>query len=379
MELGSSSFSSSSSSSTAAAAADSSLNIGLKIGQETYFGDAGKSGNGSAAASSLPAKKGRSGGAVAQGGQPARCQVEGCNQDLSDAKAYYSRHKVCAMHSKSPTVTVAGIEQRFCQQCSRFHQLPEFDQGKRSCRRRLAGHNERRRKPPPGTLFSPRFAGVPSHLFDNSSSKGGGGYLMDFSSYQNPTGRESWPDPRSFGQPWDGRTTTAPPPGGRFLETQPELLLHGSTYHGGGPNNVPSGECLGGGFPSVVQPAANRALSLLSNHHHHHSWGGSRNPPPLGLEVNHHSFVGAPDGTPAVHPSSEYSNAPWGFKVAGSTTPSSSNEMLPDLGLGNHTHYPDEIGMNAHHQENENGREFVGLEEHSRGYDSSLQNVHWSL
>jgi hypothetical protein len=26
--------------------------------------------------------------------------------------------------------------------------LSEFDEGKRSCRRRLAGHNERRRKPP---------------------------------------------------------------------------------------------------------------------------------------------------------------------------------------------------------------------------------------
>ena len=29
----------------------------------------------------------------------------------------------------------------------RFHLLSEFDDGKRSCRRRLAGHNERRRKP----------------------------------------------------------------------------------------------------------------------------------------------------------------------------------------------------------------------------------------
>ncbi|PKU64551.1 Squamosa promoter-binding-like protein 5 [Dendrobium catenatum] len=28
----------------------------------------------------------------------------------------------------------------------RFHELPEFDEAKRSCRRRLAGHNERRRK-----------------------------------------------------------------------------------------------------------------------------------------------------------------------------------------------------------------------------------------
>lgn len=28
----------------------------------------------------------------------------------------------------------------------RFHVLKEFDEGKRSCRRRLAGHNKRRRK-----------------------------------------------------------------------------------------------------------------------------------------------------------------------------------------------------------------------------------------
>lgn len=28
----------------------------------------------------------------------------------------------------------------------RFHELTEFDEAKRSCRRRLAGHNERRRK-----------------------------------------------------------------------------------------------------------------------------------------------------------------------------------------------------------------------------------------
>ena len=31
----------------------------------------------------------------------------------------------------------------------RFHVLEEFDEGKRSCRRRLAGHNKRRRKTHP--------------------------------------------------------------------------------------------------------------------------------------------------------------------------------------------------------------------------------------
>jgi SBP domain len=48
-----------------------------------------------------------------------RCQAEGCNRSLSDAKEYHRRHKVCELHSKAPCVTVQGLEQRFCQQCSR--------------------------------------------------------------------------------------------------------------------------------------------------------------------------------------------------------------------------------------------------------------------
>ncbi|XAR55939.1 hypothetical protein NMG60_11036190 [Bertholletia excelsa] len=75
------------------------------------------------------------------------CIVQGCSKDLTSAKDYYRRHKVCDVHSKTARVIVNGIEQRFCQQCSRFHLLAEFDDGKRSCRKRLAGHNERRRKP----------------------------------------------------------------------------------------------------------------------------------------------------------------------------------------------------------------------------------------
>ncbi|CAL5399243.1 unnamed protein product [Camellia sinensis] len=77
------------------------------------------------------------------------CQVHGCNKDLSSSKSYHKRHKVCDIHSKTARVIVNSIEQRFCQQCSSFgfHLLAEFDDGKRSCRKRLAGHNERRRKP----------------------------------------------------------------------------------------------------------------------------------------------------------------------------------------------------------------------------------------
>ncbi|XVF62361.1 hypothetical protein PTKIN_Ptkin09bG0001500 [Pterospermum kingtungense] len=77
------------------------------------------------------------------------CQVEDCRADLSNAKDYHRRHKVCDMHSKSSKALVGNVIQRFCQQCSRFHVLQEFDEGKRSCRRRLAGHNRRRRKTHP--------------------------------------------------------------------------------------------------------------------------------------------------------------------------------------------------------------------------------------
>ncbi|KAM3297544.1 hypothetical protein ACQJBY_039452 [Aegilops geniculata] len=82
---------------------------------------------------------------------PPRCQVEDCKADLSGAKHYHRRHKVCEYHAKAALVAAAGKQQRFCQQCSRFHVLTEFDGAKRSCRKRLAEHNRRRRKPVAGS------------------------------------------------------------------------------------------------------------------------------------------------------------------------------------------------------------------------------------
>ncbi|CAH8299315.1 unnamed protein product [Eruca vesicaria subsp. sativa] len=76
-----------------------------------------------------------------------RCQIDGCELDLSSAKGYHRKHRVCENHSKCPVVTVGGIERRFCQQCSRLHAVSEFDDKKRSCRKRLSHHNARRRKP----------------------------------------------------------------------------------------------------------------------------------------------------------------------------------------------------------------------------------------
>ncbi|KAM0035692.1 putative transcription factor SBP family [Helianthus debilis subsp. tardiflorus] len=96
------------------------------------------------------------------------CKVYGCNKNLSDCKEYYKRHKVCEVHSKTSKVIVNGVEQRFCQQCSRFHLVREFDDGKRSCRKRLAGHNERRRKPQVGQ----RHGRLPPSYTNNISVEG---------------------------------------------------------------------------------------------------------------------------------------------------------------------------------------------------------------
>ncbi|KAG9158131.1 hypothetical protein Leryth_000290 [Lithospermum erythrorhizon] len=96
---------------------------------------------------SRPSKRVRSGSPG--GNNYPMCQVDDCREDLSRAKDYHRRHKVCEAHSKSTKAMVGNQMQRFCQQCSRFHPLLEFDEGKRSCRRRLAGHNRRRRKTQP--------------------------------------------------------------------------------------------------------------------------------------------------------------------------------------------------------------------------------------
>ncbi|WOG93527.1 hypothetical protein DCAR_0312813 [Daucus carota subsp. sativus] len=103
------------------------------------------------------------------------CLVDGCSSDLSKCREYHRRHRVCECHSKTPVVIIKGREQRFCQQCSRFHSLGEFDDVKRSCRKRLDGHNRRRRKPQQEALY------MTSQNF-LSDYKGGG--WLQFSSPQ---------------------------------------------------------------------------------------------------------------------------------------------------------------------------------------------------
>ncbi|KAL5219169.1 hypothetical protein ABZP36_019853 [Zizania latifolia] len=120
--------------------------LSLRIGGDASAHGAGEGGG--ADEEDRYGKKIRVQGGSSSGSGPT-CQVEGCSADLTAAKDYHRRHKVCEMHAKASTAVVGNTIQRFCQQCSRFHLLQEFDEGKRSCRRRLAGHNKRRRKTRP--------------------------------------------------------------------------------------------------------------------------------------------------------------------------------------------------------------------------------------
>lgn len=96
--------------------------IDLKLGRlnESSNSQNGKVSKERSAASSVrpsfPAKRART---TSSCSQIPLCQVYGCNMDLSSSKDYHKRHKVCEVHSKTAKVIVNGIEQRFCQQCSR--------------------------------------------------------------------------------------------------------------------------------------------------------------------------------------------------------------------------------------------------------------------
>ncbi|KAJ8899971.1 hypothetical protein K2173_024082 [Erythroxylum novogranatense] len=343
---------------------------GLKFGQKIYFKDAGI---GSAAKSAAGSSSGSAPARRLQGSQqqPPRCQVEGCKVDLSDVKAYYSRHKVCGMHSKSPKVIVAGLEQRFCQQCSRFHQLPEFDQGKRSCRRRLAGHNERRRKPPAGSVSSSRFGRISSTVFDNSNRVGG--IVLDFTAYSRLSGRDGWPTTRSservHGSQGTGMGRSITQPWQNSSQNPPtSIYLQGSAAGTGfSSSGIPSGEC----FTGVDVTDSTCALSLLSNQ----PWGSVNRT--TGLEVNNLVNAGMVQSTaPHVSAVNQYPNSSWCFK--GNEVSSSSLDPRPDLGLAHisqplSNHFSSEVQLSQ-----QNRRQYMELE-HSRAYDSSTLHMHWSL
>ncbi|RWW13911.1 hypothetical protein BHE74_00051944 [Ensete ventricosum] len=97
--------------------------ICLKIGKRTHLKDVSEGNNNKnpsfLSSTNLSTGLIKKSKVLQQHMQSSYCQVEGCNVDLTSAKDYHRKHKVCECHSKSSKVIVAGQERRFCQQCSR--------------------------------------------------------------------------------------------------------------------------------------------------------------------------------------------------------------------------------------------------------------------
>lgn len=86
------------------------------------------------------------GGVQIPKGQKTTCQVPGCSEGLTALKRYHQRYKICREHMRLKSVSLNGVQQRWCQQCCRFHCLSEFDGEHRSCRVRLRKHTATRRE-----------------------------------------------------------------------------------------------------------------------------------------------------------------------------------------------------------------------------------------
>ncbi|KAE8705474.1 Squamosa promoter-binding-like protein 13B [Hibiscus syriacus] len=244
------------------------------------------------------------------GNQVPSCSVDGCTADLSKCRDYHRRHKVCELHSKTPRVSIRGQEQRFCQQCSRFHSLSEFDEGKRSCRKRLDGHNRRRRKPQPDALSVNSVRFIPNHpatryvpfsspqmfssTFMNDSSTGVIKFESDISSSLNFGNQNS----SIVGEPFSFlHGTNLSLPG--VSVCQPLVNTNPSSSNGGSSRKMFS-NALNRAFES------NHALSLLSSE------------PAENREITSSSMVQS--GTPpSLIPSLQYKDEQAGTEHSGSS------------------------------------------------------------
>ncbi|PRW61411.1 GUCD1-like isoform X1 [Chlorella sorokiniana] len=93
---------------------------------------------------------GGGGGSGGGGRAPSRrnarvCRVPGCLVQLE--RGFHWKYRVCRTHAQAHSLVLdeTGEPQRFCQQCSKFHKLDDFDGDRHSCRDSLGRHQERRR------------------------------------------------------------------------------------------------------------------------------------------------------------------------------------------------------------------------------------------
>ncbi|XP_059316475.1 squamosa promoter-binding-like protein 3 [Lycium ferocissimum] len=260
--------------------------IGLKLGKRTCeaIGAKVSSFPPNPTSSAAATKKAKS---SSQNAPIPRCQVEGCNLDLSSAKEYYRKHRVCDTHSKSPKVIIAGVARRFCQQCSRFHSVSEFDEKKRSCRRRLSDHNARRRKPQQETIQF-NSARLSSLFYDGRQPMN---LTLNHAQniYSRTAANSTWESTKDSKFSITRGFTPKPE---RTGSTNGHSLLEGIQFSQSNASNLllPSkgttAEVFNRGakesmFNMVTGPEFPRALSLLSTN----SWGSSE---PETVSLNHH-------------------------------------------------------------------------------------------
>ncbi|EEE68976.1 hypothetical protein OsJ_27887 [Oryza sativa Japonica Group] len=147
-----------------------------------------------------------------------------------------------------------------------FHLLPEFDQGKRSCRRRLAGHNERRRRPQ--TPLASRYGRLAASV--GEEHRRFRSFTLDFSYPRVPSSvRNAWPaiqpgDRISGGIQW--HRNVAPHGHSSAVAGYGANTYSGQGSSSSGPPvfagpNLPPGGCLAGVGAATDSSCA---LSLLS-------------------------------------------------------------------------------------------------------------------
>jgi len=96
------------------------------------------------AKSSDSGRSSRSSGGRRRVSKSGACRVDGCEMKLSDMSKYARRHRICEVHLKSLDVMWKGKRQRFCQKCTRFQELSQFDGARHSCRKGLTLQRNRR-------------------------------------------------------------------------------------------------------------------------------------------------------------------------------------------------------------------------------------------
>ncbi|KAG5124556.1 hypothetical protein JHK82_031293 [Glycine max] len=155
----------------------------------------------------------------------------------------------------------------------------DSNSGKRSCRKRLAGHNERRRKPPPSSILTSRYGRLSVPIFDNNGRDDG--FLMEFASYPKLTLRNTLPTQRSTEPAPGNHAATLTWQGGS--DTPSEFFLQGSGSSGG-TSFLSSKHPLVESYTGVTD--SNCALSLLSSQ----TWGSRNTAPATSFELNNNLF-----------------------------------------------------------------------------------------